>query len=63
MPVMFLSARPVRAATATWPEGRETADECFYPRDPCGPRRFAFRVGTIPPSLFLSARPVRAATQ
>ncbi|MFC0311383.1 hypothetical protein, partial [Chromohalobacter canadensis] len=34
---MFLSARPVRAAT--WDEGvRATGAFGFYPRDPCGPR-------------------------
>jgi len=58
---MFLSARPVWGATVTcvtsW-----TASPSFYPRAPCGARRFeCLSRGTK--SLFLSARPVWGATR
>ena len=37
MLVLFLSARPVRAATSYAARSASCSD-CFYPRDPCGPR-------------------------
>ena len=57
---MFLSARPVRAATRLR-QLTELAVVCFYPRGPCGPRR-TLRLPTRMAGWFLSARPVRAAT-
>ncbi len=58
--LLFLSARPVRAATGI---SRRTSASSwsFYPRGPCGPRRLAERFDAVA-TVFLSARPVRAAT-
>ena|GEM_PF-1290070 len=58
--LVFLSARPVRAAT-TCPRRPRRRSRGFYPRGPCGPRP-ARPCATRSTPSFLSARPVRAAT-
>ena len=54
---MFLSARPVRAATVLRKWFRRPW-HCFYPRDPCGPRRTPSLIRRL--TMWVSIRATRA---